>query len=82
MKVKTSQLEKLIKQELPQESTTANFSWINAVAINILPEELNPFKLNDKKILEFHAAYDKLRGSSEIIYKYLSKNSSYGDKNI
>ena len=57
MKVKTSQLQKLIKQELPQESSTANFSWINAVAINILPREISPFKVNDKKLLEFFAAY-------------------------
>ena len=82
MKVKTSQLQKLIKQELPQESTTANFSWINEVAINIIPREISPFKVNDKKILEFFAAYDKLRGSSEIIYKYLSTNSNYFVKNI
>ena len=81
MKVKTSQLQKLIKQELSEESSTANFSWINAVAINILPREISPFKVNDKKLLEFFAAYDKLCGS-EIIYKYLSKNSNYFVKNI
>jgi hypothetical protein len=82
MKVKTSQLQKLIKQELPQESSTVNFSWINEVAINIIPREISPFKVNDKKILEFFAAYDKLRGSSEIIYNYLSTNSNYFVKNI
>ena len=82
MKVKTSQLQQLIKQELPQESAAANFSWINEVAINIIPREISPFKVNDKKILEFFAAYDKLRGSSEIICNYLSTNSNYSVKNI